>query len=190
MRLHTGQPAPLFDVPDIYGQRVRLADYANRKVYISFHRAAACPLCNLRNHLLMERYLDYARHGLRHISFWEATAEQLHYYLDPMRPPFPIIADPERRIYGQYGLESSLLAPVRARFSRGADLREARRQGLGTHWLSSIFSAPGAAGRLPGDFLISPNLRIARAHYGRDAGDFLMFAEIDAFVVPARVNAV
>lgn len=186
MRVHVGQTAPLFDVVDIYGQRVQLASYAVRKVYLSFHRSAGCPLCNLRTHLLMERYLAYARQGLRHIAVWEATAVQLHAVLDPFRPPFPIIADPDHKIYRLFGVESSVLAPIRARLWRSGDFRAARQDGFGVYWLKSLVLAPHAAGRLPADFLLDTQLRVVRAHYGRDAGDFLLFSEIEAFVGSAR----
>lgn len=186
MRIDVGQAAPSFDVVDIHGQRIRLANYAGRTVYLSFHRSAGCPLCNLRLHLLMERYLGYARQGLRHISLWQATAEQLHAALDSFRPPFPIIADPDCKISRLFGVEASLLAPIRARLWRGDDLRTSRGRGFGVHWLRSLWLAPRSAGRLPVDFLLDSQLRVQSAHYGRDAGDFLPFSEIDTFLATAR----
>jgi hypothetical protein len=40
----------------------------------------------------------------------------------------------------------------------------------------------GAFGLLPAEFLLTPTLQIARAHYGKDIGDFLPFPAIDDFV--------
>jgi hypothetical protein len=41
----------------------------------------------------------------------------------------------------------------------------------------------GVFGRKPADFLLSPDLRIQSTYYGRDAGDFMPFAEIDRFLM-------
>jgi hypothetical protein len=40
----------------------------------------------------------------------------------------------------------------------------------------------GHPGRLPADFLLESDLRIHTAYYGHDAGDFMLFEEIDAFL--------
>jgi hypothetical protein len=44
----------------------------------------------------------------------------------------------------------------------------------------------GRFGRLPGDFLVGPDGRIGLVYYGRDAGDFLLFRDLEraAFGAP------
>ena len=56
------------------------------------------------------------------------------------------------------------------------------------HGLSELRAVAGMNAPVDqnGDFLIGPDLRIERAHYGRDAGDFLMFRELDAYVAEWR----
>lgn len=185
MRLRQGQFAPLFDVKDIYGRRVRLENYYGYKVLISFHRAAVCPLCNMRTYHMINRFPQYQARGLAVISFWESTPQQARQYLDRLRAPFPIIADRGREVYARYGLESSLFGALRARLTYGDVYREAAQKGLGAQIVTNVLGHGRALGRLPGDFLITPGLRIARAYYGRDAGDFLLFSEIDEFALTA-----
>ena len=50
----------------------------------------------------------------------------------------------------------------------------------------------GKLARLPGDFLIGPDGRVRLAHYGRDAGDFLMFRDLEmaAFGAPLEERLV
>ncbi|MFI5273850.1 MAG: redoxin domain-containing protein [Ktedonobacterales bacterium] len=181
MRLRPGQLAPQFEVRDIYGQRIRLADYAGSKVLLSFHRAAVCPLCTMRTYHMINRYPEYRRRGMAVISFWESSPEQAYRYLDQMHAPFPIIADRERAVYARYGLESSLFGTLWGRLTRGSVYREAAKLRLGAGTIKSALLSGRAFGRMPGDFLIGPDQRIIRVYYGHDAGDFMLFSEIDAF---------
>jgi peroxiredoxin Q/BCP len=182
MRLKVGQPAPGFVVRDIYGKRVALGDYAGKKLMLSFYRAAACPLCNVRTWHLMHRYPMYQRMGLSIVAFFESSPQNTHKYLDRLDCPFPVIADLERQVYGLYGLESSWIGAVRGLMRRSV-YREAARRRLGAWRLvENLLALDGVKTRLPADFLIGPDLTIRRAYYGKDAGDFLLFAEIDDFV--------
>jgi thioredoxin-dependent peroxiredoxin len=181
MRLRPGQLAPDFAVRDIYGQPVQLSQYAGWKVLISFHRAAVCPLCNMRTYHMIERYPAYLRMGLAVISFWDSPPKQALSYLDRLRAPFPLIADREHGVYARYGLESSLFGALWARLTRNAVYREAAHKHLGARTPLDAVLAGRSLGRLPGDFLLGPDLRIVHAYYGRDSGDFLLFSEIDAF---------
>lgn len=182
MRLRVGQQAPLFDVTDLDGRRVNLADYRGTNVLLSFHRAAVCPLCNLRLWHLIDRAVSYRRQGLALIAFFESSPQLTREYVGRMHPPFPVVPDLERKVYGMYGLESSLLGVVRARIGRRADYREATARGLGARLAENLARMDGRFARMPADFLLGPDLRIRRAYYGRDSGDFLLFSEIDAFL--------
>jgi hypothetical protein len=58
---------------------------------------------------------------------------------------------------------------------------EAAAKRLGGNVLQNVYQMDGRFGRLPADFLVGPDLRIRLAHYGQDAGDFLLFSTIDTF---------
>lgn len=182
MRLHAGQFAPDFDVLDIYGQRVTLAQFVGKKLLVSFHRAAVCPLCNLRMLYLMDRYEDYRRRGLSMVAFFESSPAVVHRYLDRHHPPFPVIADLGRQVYSLYGLESSRLGALRALLFRQPTYWRAYRRHAGGGYFSQLFDMDGTFGRLPADFLIGPDLRIQTAYYGHDAGDFMRFSTIHDFL--------
>jgi len=181
MRLRTGQVAPSFQAIDIYGRRVALSHYRGTNLLLSFNRAAVCPLCNIRTWHLINRYVMYQRLGLHIIAFYESAPGRSHSYLDRLEAPFPIIADLERNIYSLYGLESSWLGAVKARLTRWGMYHEAASKRLGGNVLQNMYQMDGRFGRLPADFLVGPDLRIRLAHYGQDAGDFLLFSSIDKF---------
>jgi peroxiredoxin len=182
MRLKPGQRAPTFMQRDMYDRTVSLAQYWGRKVLLSFNRAAVCPLCNLRLRYLIDHHDDYRRQGLEIIAFFESSPEMARHHLERQRPAFPIIPDLGRVVYEQYGMESSLLGALKARLTRGSAYREAARYHIGGNFWQNIFQMDGMMGRRPADFLLSADLRIHSAYYGRDAGDFMPFAEIDRFL--------
>lgn len=170
----------------MYGRSLALRDLAGSRVLLSFYRSAVCPLCNLRLLYLTDRYDDYRRRGLRVVAFFESSTEYVRRYLEQRRPPFPIIPDLERRYYGLYGLESSLWGAIKARLFRGGDYRMAARRGVGASMWENIREFDGYLGRRPADFLIAPDQRIAGTYYGRDAGDFMPFAQIERFLQGAH----
>ena len=75
--------------------------------------------------------------------------------------------------------------------SRKATMQQARCLHLGerAHRLAMLRNMDSPSTRMPGDFLISPNGRILVTHYGRDAGDFLVFRDLEAAAFGAPLDA-
>lgn len=171
---------------DIYGRRVSLMNYLGRSVLLSFHRAAVCPLCNLRMWHMIRRYPAYQRAGLEVIAFFESTPERARFYLDRQQAPFPIIADHDNSVYGDYRLGSSLPSVVWAFLTRRGMYRDAARLKIGGSTADTFSRSDGPIGRLPGDFLVGQDGRIRLAYYGRDPGDFILFSDLEraAFGAP------
>lgn len=182
MRLKVGQPAPLFDVTDLYGRRISLRAYVGRPVLLSFHRAAVCPLCNVRLWHMTERYQRYQQYGLQMITFFESAPDYAREYLDRFRSPFPLVADLQGAVYARYGLRTSVIGTARGTLRRSV-YREARERGIG-NWrlLPGFFAMDGRKFRMPAEFLLGPDLTVRVAYYGRDAGDFLLFSELEAYL--------
>ncbi len=180
MRLQAGQPAPLFYAVDLYGRRVSLSQFAGTYLLLSFYRFAVCPLCDLRMWHLIRRYAEYRQRGLNIMAFVESAPDKAHWYLDRLKSPFPIVPDPRGTVYSLYGLESSPLGVVRALLGRQPAYREASQLQLGGRRLRDM---DGTLTRLPADFVIGPEQRIELAYYGKDSGDFLLFDDIDRFLL-------
>jgi peroxiredoxin len=197
MRLKPGAQAPLFVTTDVYGRPVALEDYVGQHTLLSFYRAAVCPLCTLRLAHLAARAPTYARQGLALLAVFESSPAATLHYMSSLNVPFRVIGDPQGRLYARYGLGASLPKAALAWVRRRGAFREAARRGLGGTMLQNLTQMPGPMGRLPGDFLIGPDLHIVRAYYGRDAGDFILFAELDGYVanlslppaLPPRVSS-
>ncbi|HEX5690775.1 MAG TPA: redoxin domain-containing protein, partial [Roseiflexaceae bacterium] len=87
MQIQVGATAPLFRVEDMFGDPVDLRDYADRRLLLSFFRNAACAICNLRVHQLIQRYAEYQRRGLEMLVVFESPRESLAQYVGKQDAP-------------------------------------------------------------------------------------------------------
>lgn len=178
MRLKTGVLAPPFSVDDINGNRITLPG-GKRRIMLSFYRYASCPFCNLRLHDLAKRASAYREQGLEIIAVFQSPAGKIQQYAGRQHAPFPIIADPERRLYRRYGVESSWWGLTQAFFSRPAEIARAFSKGF------LPGSMEGEMHRLPADFIIDNDGTLLCAYYGKDIGDHLPLTDIEAYLEEA-----
>lgn len=175
-KLSPGQTAPEFSMFDIDGKGVRLSDYRGKKVLLSFFHFATCPFCTVRFLRLAQEAERYSAMGLEVIAVFESSQDYLTEYLGRRALPFPIVPDPFGVTHTQYGVKKSMLAVL-----------------LGMLRLPSIFKAlldpeyrlgkpDGSISRIPADFLIGQDGRVADCYYGSDIGDHIPFKRIDDFI--------
>jgi len=171
MRLKRGDAAPVFNAVDLAGRTVRLAEWRGRNLLLSFFRYASCPLCNLRISELIRHHSELRQQGLHILAFFQSPPERLRQYAARQDPPFPLVADPDHRIYRLYGVESSWSG-----FLKGA----LRVGSLATATARGFLPGPmdGHKHLIPADFLIDSRLVIRKAYYGDDIGDHLPLADI------------
>ena len=184
MPLRPGDQAPLFTARDLQGRTIALQDCYGYPVMIALYRSAACPLCNLRLWYLLRRHRRLYNYVLRLIVLVDSQPRHAHTYLDRFATDIPLIADRGQGVSARYQPQSSLPSALLTRFRRRQLYEEARYAGVGAKSLiENIRAFDGDHGLLPAEFLLTPTLQIARAHYGTDGGDFLPFSTIDDFVL-------
>jgi peroxiredoxin len=168
--LHVGDTAPVFQATDINGRPVDLAALRGARVWLSFLRFANCPLAQAK--LDKIKALAAAFPALRPIAIGTPEVQRRPRYREA---GFPVIADGEQALYRLYGAEHSFpraivptnqWATVKA-LCRGYLLRVP----LEKPWW-----------RMPADFLIDENGRIAHAHYGRRMHDDIAPQHVQAFI--------
>jgi peroxiredoxin Q/BCP len=185
MQFQAGLAAPSFETADIFGQPVNLSDYAGRTVLLSFFRNAACALCNLRVHELIQRYPDYRERGLEIIAVFESSLASIAQYVGRQDAPFAIVADPAAELYDLYAVEVSAdkIAKTMGRPETERAVAEAAAHGFAlTKEAGSNFE------RIPADFLIGPDGRILRAQYAEYVTDHLSFETIDELLPAAQAQ--
>jgi thioredoxin-dependent peroxiredoxin len=148
---------------------VRLADYAGRVLLLSFLRYASCPMCNLRVRELRSAYPALRARGVEVAVVFHSPARSILRHAGRHDPPFPLIADPDRRLYAAYGVERSWPRLAMSVVLPPFLLAAAKASALG-YWGGRV---DGEWARLPADFLIGSGGRVLVAHYGAHLGDHL-----------------
>lgn len=154
----------------VCGSQVTVPD-DGRLVHLQFRRFAGCPVCSLHLRSVVRRHEEIEAAGIREVVVFHAPAEELLEHVADL--PFAVVADPARRLYTEFGVESApgaLLSP-RAWVPIGrAVLRSAWAILRGREHAPAGRPHGGRLG-LPADFLIAPDGRVVAAKYGEHAYD-------------------
>ena len=136
----------------------------DRTVHLQFRRFAGCPICNLHVREVARRNLEIENAGLLEVVVFHSAAERLRQYQADL--PFAVVADPERHLYTEFGVESSLRSLFYADAARAA-LRGIRHS---TSLIGGLAPRENHFGK-PADFLIAPDGTIRACKYGVHADD-------------------
>lgn len=146
--------------------------------HLQFRRFAGCPVCNLHLRSVTRRHAEVEAAGVREVVVFHSSAAELLPHVAGL--PFAVVADPGKRLYAEFGVESSwrsLLAPrawgpvVRAVLSALPHVARGREH------LPSNRPTGGRLG-LPADFLLSPSGDVLAAKYGEHVYDQWSVEEI------------
>lgn len=181
MKLQAGQMAPDLEVLDLSGHLVSLRALRGRAVLLSFYRYASCPLCNLRVRDLREAAPQLEALGLVMVGVFQSDAATLGRYVGRQQAPFALVADPDMALYRRYGVERRWLAMLHPSTLAGA------LRAFAAGFLPGRIDGP--VHRIPADFLIDAQGRIAVAHYGGHAGDHLPIEALKEELAGAAVLA-
>jgi peroxiredoxin len=170
-RARVGDAFPTLELAASSGQQVRVPDPAGDYVHLQLRRFAGCPICNLHLRSIVTRHDEIRSHGIREVVVFHSTAAELTKHEAEL--PFPLIPDPERKLYRRLGVERRLRSLLSMR-ALGAALggltaalgKRATKRGA----LGPVKPTGGRLG-LPADFLIAPDGRIAAVKYGQHAYD-------------------
>jgi thioredoxin-dependent peroxiredoxin len=179
MQIQAGAPAPHFRVEDIFGSPIELSDYAGKSLLLSFFRNAACAICNLRVHQLIQRYPAYRQAGLAILAVFESPRDSILQYVGRQDAPFPIAADPQARLYALYGVETS-----ESKVAKTMTMPETQETILAAAAQGFVLTPEAGSNfnRMPADFLIGPDLIVQRAHYAEYVMDHLPVETIEQFL--------
>lgn len=169
---------------DVSGVEVPVPDPA-ALVHLQFRRFAGCPVCNLHLRSIVQRHNEILAAGIREVVLFHSSADDLRPYTADL--PFDVVADPRRRLYTEFGVESAPRALLDPR-AWGAIIRGVVRD-LGPVLRGTRPAPTGRDGRLglPADFLIDGGGRVIAAKYGQHAYDQWSVDEL--LTIAARSHA-
>lgn len=103
--LGQGDDAPMFELPDAFGNTVRLADVlAEGPAVVSFYRGNWCPFCNLELRAL-ERELAAAKaSGVTLVAISPNTPDVSRELVDEAQLTFPVLSDHDNLVAKQFNL--------------------------------------------------------------------------------------
>jgi peroxiredoxin len=170
-KARVGHAFPNLTLTTSSGQLVTIPDPAGNYVHLQLRRFAGCPICNLHLRSVVTRHDEIRAHGIREVVVFHSTAAELVKHEAEL--PFPLIPDPERELYRQFGVEHGPSALLNWRALRAAiaglgaavGKRSTKRGALGP------IKPTGGRFGLPADVLIAPDGRIVALKYGRHAYD-------------------
>jgi hypothetical protein len=154
----------------VMGAAIRVPD-PERLVHLQFRRFAGCPVCNLHLRSVVRRHAEIETAGIREVVLFHSTAEELRGHTADL--PFAVVADPGKRLYAEFGVESGPRALFNPR-AWPAIVRAIVRDLPGVlrrHKPAPKSRPDGGRLGLPADFLIAPDGRVIAHKHGSHAYD-------------------
>jgi peroxiredoxin len=161
-KIEVGVAVTTHELSDIHDKPVRIPD-PERLVHLQFRRFAGCPICNLHMRSIRGRHNEIVAAGVREVVVFHSSADAMREFQADL--PFATIADPDKELYREFGVEASPKALLNLRAWSAAT------RGM-KH--SSLRGAAGLGEKhlgLPADFLIGPDGRVLAVKYGSHADD-------------------
>ncbi len=103
--LKVGSLAPDFELPNAYGEPIRLSTELKKgPVVLTFYRGAWCPFCNLQLKALRESLPHFQRQGATLIAITPQTPDHSLSQVKKDGYPFAILSDLSDQVSKAYGL--------------------------------------------------------------------------------------
>jgi peroxiredoxin Q/BCP len=101
--LKEGEAAPYFEGTDHEGKKIRLSDFAGKKVVLYFYPKDNTPGCTAEACNLRDNYQDLLKKGFTVIGISPDSEKSHKGFREKYSLPFPLISDPEKKILSLYG---------------------------------------------------------------------------------------
>jgi peroxiredoxin len=137
--------------------------------HLQFRRFAGCAFCNTHLRSVAVRHAELVAAGVREVALFHSSAQALLPHHEEI--PFAVVADPEKVLYAEFGVETAKRAVLDPRvwpaavrgFPEGFRKNRAGKPVYPTEH-ETVFG-------LPADFLIAPDGRVLAVKYGKNARD-------------------
>lgn len=177
MKIQEGQFARDFTATDINGNAVKLSDFRGKKIILSFYRNVSCPFCNRRVHQLMGLNYKLKQSGTQILFLFESSNEKISSSVFHQGvSPWPVIGDPEKKVYTLYGVEKSSLKMMRTMVS--SNMIQAKKD---VESLNLPEDKDASKNLIPADIFIDENFKVVKAKYGKHIDDHVAMEDLKAF---------
>jgi len=104
MVLKEGMKAPVFEGIDQNNNIVKLDDFTGQKVVLYFYPQDDTPTCTVQACNLRDNYDGLLKEGYIVLGVSPDTSKSHKKFAKKFSLPFPLIADPEKKIINEYGV--------------------------------------------------------------------------------------
>lgn len=167
-KLSVGERMPDFTYDTPFARNLSLSETVNQvtgKTAIVFLRYYGCTLCQLDLRSYAEAYDRIIESGGQFLVVLQSSAESLAAQMQQEELPYPIICDPEKKLYTMLSIDSA---------SSALKMMSPSAVFKGIKAVAKGFKHGAYEGdelQLPAVFVMTQDLRLVYTHYGRDAGD-------------------
>ena len=102
-QLTAGMPAPQFEGTDQNGNAVKLSSFLGKKVVLYFYPKDDTPGCTAEACSLRDNYQELLKKGFIVLGVSPDSEKSHVKFAGKYNLPFPLIADPEKKILSAYG---------------------------------------------------------------------------------------
>lgn len=162
-RLTNGHPLPSQTLQSIRHEFIPIPPTQTPLLHLQFRRFAGCPICNLHLRSIAKRHDELRSAGIQEVAIFHSTAQTMLPFQGDL--PFPVVADPEKKLYERFGVEQGVASVMDPR-AWGGLLRGV----VASHGAGMMTGEGGHLG-LPADFLIDQKGVIVACKYGDHADD-------------------
>lgn len=139
--------------------------------HLQFRRFAGCPVCHVHLRSFVHRHDEITAAGVREVVLFHSPADELREHVAGL--PFAVVADPDKQLYSELGVESAPRAlldprawwPIVRAIALSLPAVIARRQRLPSR------DPRGGRLGLPADLLIASDGQVLAAKYGEHVDD-------------------
>lgn len=160
-KISTDTNIELLNLESIQGEKVSIPHDINF-THLQFRRFAGCPMCNLHIQNFIQNHQTLLSNGIQEVAVFHSTkASLLSHHAEA---PFPLIADPDKLLYREFGVEQSIFSILHPR------AWVAGIKGLFVPSIGLPNFGESVIG-LPADFLINNLGKVVAFKYGTHAYD-------------------
>ncbi|WP_347987631.1 peroxiredoxin-like family protein [Methylomonas sp. AM2-LC] len=110
MKVKVGEKITPFSLETIAGESQTVPDPSRKLTHLQFRRFAGCPICNFHLHTFSQKADDLEAAGIMEVIMFHSSVEEMRKYQNDL--PFATVADPKKKYYKQFGVETSWFASL------------------------------------------------------------------------------
>jgi peroxiredoxin len=161
MKVKVGEKITPFTVETITGNSQTVPDPSQKYTHLQFRRFSGCPICNFHLHTFSKSVGDLEAAGIKEVIMFHSSVEEMLKYQDNL--PFATVADPKKKFYKQFGVETSWLASLHPK-ALWAGINGILIGKMGLKMENGAFG-------LPADILLDHMGKVIDVKYGTHADD-------------------